>query len=83
MSEFLHCLAAVDQRFPVLLFTIRAWCKQLEGIREEGAGISNFVIAMLVVHFLQVTDPPVLPCVTDSGKVSPLIICVMQYIQLY
>lgn len=65
MSELLYYLSVWDKqlhRIPPLVFTIRHWAR-CSGVTHSNPGhwLSNFMLTMLIVHFLQTRPKPVLP----------------------
>lgn len=51
----------IDKRFPRLVIIIKQWA-DAAGIADPSAGtFSGFCLTLLVLFFLQQTDPPVLP----------------------
>ena len=58
-SNLLHCYMSLDPRVPQLVFIVRAWAKA-KGL-TLGRQLSNYALTLMVLYFLQVQTPPVIP----------------------
>ncbi|XP_074622924.1 poly(A) RNA polymerase, mitochondrial-like isoform X1 [Acropora palmata] len=58
-SELLRCYMSLDPRIPQLIFIVKAWAKAkgLSVYRQ----LSNYALTVLVLYFLQIQVPPVIP----------------------
>ena len=78
-TELLNYYANMDQRVRALIYAIRHWGKvrQLAGSVRAGPRLSNYALSLMVVYYLQTTNPPVLPTVDQlregEGKHCPYI----------
>jgi len=64
-SQLLARYMEVDDRLRVLGLCVKAWAKD-RGINDRSRGtLSSFSLVLMLVHFLQRRDPPVLPSLQD------------------
>ena len=64
-TELLTAYINADKRVSLLLFTIRTWARFNNLTGRSGLQLSNYALTLMVVHFLQHTNPPVLLCLQD------------------
>ena len=69
MSQIQYLLSKYDERFHPLITVLRVWSKAFK-VRQSGPGpwLSNFMLQMLIVHFLQTRNQPVLPIIKDMYR---------------
>ena len=69
MAQIQYAMAQYDKRFHPLVTVIKIWGKarRITG-KGPGSWLSNFMLNMLMVHFLQTRDQPVLPAIKDMYK---------------
>lgn len=64
-SRLLRRYVRLDDRLRTLGFCLKAWA-QARGINDRSRGtISSFSLVLMLIHFLQRRDPPVLPSLQD------------------
>ncbi|CAG0887597.1 unnamed protein product [Cyprideis torosa] len=62
MTELLWLLGEMDPRVRPLVFCIRKWAREVKVTSPvPGRWISNFQLTLLVIHYLQVVRPVILP----------------------
>ncbi|KAG8201050.1 hypothetical protein JTE90_002725 [Oedothorax gibbosus] len=59
-TKLLYFYAKLDERVVPLIMTLRYWAKHVELI-GKGLMFNTYTITLLVIHFLQTRNPPVLP----------------------
>lgn len=64
MSELLYMFGQMDSRVQPLTFCVRRWAKCV-GLTNPTPGrwVSNFMLTLLVLHFLQTLKQPILPSI--------------------
>ncbi|XP_071497779.1 speckle targeted PIP5K1A-regulated poly(A) polymerase-like [Diadema antillarum] len=64
-TELLHFYSSLDPRVAPLTFGIRLWARQRQLAGNQGPGplLTNYALTLMVVHYLQNTQPPILPTV--------------------
>jgi len=61
-SALLRSYVAIDDRFPKLLALVKTWA-QARNINDAAQhSLNSFGYTLLVIQFLQISSPPVLPC---------------------
>ena len=58
-SDLLRCYMLLDPRVPQLVFIVRAWARA-KGL-TVGKQLSNYALTLMVLYFLQMRTPPVMP----------------------
>ena len=58
-SDLLRCYMSLDPRVPQLVFIVRAWARA-KGL-TIGKQLSNYALTLMVLYFLQMRTPPVIP----------------------
>ena len=58
-SNLLCCYMSLDPRIPQLVFIARAWAKAKAV--TIGRQMSNYALTLMVLYFLQMQNPPVIP----------------------
>lgn len=58
-SNLLRCYVSLDPRIPQLVFIVRAWAKAKT--LTVGRQLSNYALTLMVLYFLQMQNPPVIP----------------------
>ena len=58
-SDLLRCYMSLDPRAPQLVFIVRAWARA-KGL-TVGKQLSNYALTLMVLYFLQMRTPPVIP----------------------
>ena len=58
-SDLLRCYMLLDPRAPQLVFIVRAWARA-KGL-TIGKQLSNYALTLMVLYFLQMRTPPVIP----------------------
>lgn len=58
-SDLLRCYMSLDPRVPQLVFIVRAWARA-KGL-TVGKQLSNYALTLIVLYFLQMRTPPVIP----------------------
>ena len=57
---------SLDPRIPQLVFIVRAWAKaKAISLSKQ---LSNYALTLMVLYFLQVQDPPVIPSLQQELK---------------
>lgn len=70
-TRLLGDYASIDPRMRQLVFVVKRWAKQ-RGINDcYMRTLSSYAYVLLVIHFLQIQSPPVLPCLQEMGKELP------------
>ena len=66
MSELLYNLGQLDQRMRPLVFAVRHWAQLREVTCSQPGGphLSNFMLTLMMIHYLQTRQPCVLPTVS-------------------
>lgn len=65
MSSFnlmTHAPFSGDARFAKLVLVSKTWAKENGINNAHHKTLSSYTLTLMVVHFLQICDPPVLPC---------------------
>lgn len=61
-SQLIRDYAKMDWRFPHLAMIMKEWARENRINSAVAKGISSYSWTLMVIHFLQVCEPPVLPC---------------------
>nr|XP_054750966.1 speckle targeted PIP5K1A-regulated poly(A) polymerase-like isoform X1 [Lytechinus pictus] len=72
-TELLHFYSLLDDRIRPLICCLRQWSKhhQLSG-NPQGPGprLTNYALTLLVIHYLQNTQPPLLPTIHQLKELA-------------
>ena len=60
-TRLLQLYADCDARVKPLLFALKTWCKSRAIAHPEQGSLSSYSWVLLMIHYLQRTDPPVVP----------------------
>lgn len=64
MTELLHLYGQLDFRVRPLVFAVRYWAKETELTAQSGGPyLSNFMLTLMAIYYLQQGDCPLLPSV--------------------
>lgn len=67
-TALLKCYMDLDPRVSQLVYTVRAWAKSI-GVSGGGSGqLTSYALTVMVLHYLQATDPPVIPSLQDVSS---------------
>ena len=75
-TQLLSDYSAIDPRVKTLVLAVKYWAKQRK-INEPYKGtLSSYAYVLMVINFLQRTDPPILPCLQQmiDESIAPTII---------
>jgi len=61
-SQLLRAYMSLDERVRQLCFAIKFWAKRRSVNDPYRGSLSSYAWVLLVIHYLQTCDPPVLPC---------------------
>ena len=69
ISQILYTMSQYDERFHPLVTVIKTWGRA-SGVTQSTPfeGFSSFMLNMLVMHFLQTREHPVLPAIKDMYR---------------
>jgi len=70
-SQLIAAYCELDPRVRPLLFLIKHWAKQRRINDPYRGTLSSYAYSLLLIHYLQNTSPPVLPCLQALGRTSP------------
>lgn len=65
-SQLIRDYAKMDWRFPHLAMIMKHWAHENHIDSAVDKGISSYSWTLMVIHFLQVCEPPVLPCLQKT-----------------
>ncbi|XP_066916356.1 terminal uridylyltransferase 7-like [Clytia hemisphaerica] len=60
----------MDERVNELFMLIKTWCKTIGVCNREAGGIPSFNLLLLTLHYLQQTNPPVIPVIKTGNVVD-------------
>lgn len=67
-SKLLRSYALIDKRFPQLFYLVKQYARSC-GIACAATGsLSSYAWALMVIHFLQQLDPPILPVLQEKQE---------------
>lgn len=67
-TELIRLFVTSDERVRHLVYVVRHWAK-VAGVTGCGAsGLTNYALTLIVIFYLQNTEPPVLPSVGEMSK---------------
>ncbi len=61
-SDLIYTYCQIDQRLHIMTMFIKHWAKQVKIIGAAYGYLSSYALTLMVISFLQSTNPPVLPC---------------------
>jgi hypothetical protein len=67
-SKLLHRYSLLDPRFPILVKIIKTWARAKNINSAEHGTLNSFSLSLMVVHYLQQVEPPVLPRIPILGE---------------
>eukprot|EP01124_Arcella_intermedia_P006733 TRINITY_DN14044_c0_g1_i1.p1 TRINITY_DN14044_c0_g1~~TRINITY_DN14044_c0_g1_i1.p1 ORF type:complete len:248 (-),score=62.38 TRINITY_DN14044_c0_g1_i1:55-777(-) len=70
-TQLIKQYVQLDHRFKFIYFVIRRWATQRKIHGAAYNYISSYAYCIMVIHFLQKVDPPVLPCLQDVPPDTP------------
>jgi len=70
-TRLLGDYASIDPRMRQLVFVVKRWAKQRSINDCYMRTLSSYAYVLLVIHFLQIQQPPVLPCLQQLGGHLP------------
>ena len=69
-SKMLEAYARIDPRVRELVFLVKKYAKAC-GIADASRGsLSSYAWSLMVIHFLQRTNPPILPVLQDTSGIA-------------
>lgn len=72
-TELLKAYVDLDERFRYVCVLVKLWAKRRDLNDAYHGTLSSYAYTLLVIHYLQTLQPPVLPCLQQmvNGKVVP------------
>ena len=64
-TELLAVYVRIDPRFRALAAAVKAWARLRRLNNPRTGTLSSFALILMVVHYLQVIHPPILPCLFE------------------
>ena len=65
-SELIYKYCEIDQRFHIMAIFLKYWSKQVGIIGASLGLLSSYALTLMLIAFLQSTEPPVLPCLQEK-----------------
>jgi len=65
-SRLLHEYSLIDARFSQLVLIVKAWAKARDINSAAHGTLNSFGLSLLVVHYLQNVEPPILPRLNEE-----------------
>lgn len=62
-SDLIFTYCQIDQRFHIINTFLKYWAKQVGIIGASNGFLSSYSFTLLIIAYLQSTEPPVLPCI--------------------
>ena len=72
-TELILTYTKLDDRIPLLMYTIRAWAKYNNLTGRNSFQMTSYALTLMVLHYLQHITPPVVPCLQLCHDVTDLI----------
>lgn len=72
-TELLKAYVDLDERFRYVCILVKLWAKRRDLNDAYHGTLSSYAYTLLVIHYLQTLNPPVLPCLQrmENGKRIP------------
>lgn len=61
-SNLIFTYTQIDQRFHIMNVFLKWWAKSVQIIGAAYGFLSSYALTLMIIAFLQNTEPPVLPC---------------------
>ena len=68
-ADHTQCYADLDPRVRPLVFAVKRWASRRCIKEPKNGGLSSYSFVLLMIHYLQVASPPVLPCLQSPAYV--------------
>ena len=64
-SNLIFTYTQIDQRFHIMNVFLKWWAKSVGIIGAAFGYLSSYALTLMIIAFLQNTEPPVLPCLQE------------------
>lgn len=71
-SKLISLYSKMDPRFRPLAYTLRLWAKSKGIAGKTGMQLTQYAIAVMLIHFLQQCQPAVLACLQEVDRNSEM-----------
>jgi len=69
-SKLIRDYLSIDERFKQLCFIIKYWAKRRKINDPYRGTLSSYAYVLLILNFLQMRTPPILPCLQEMARPS-------------
>lgn len=71
-TELIKAYVDLDERFRYVCVLVKLWAKRRDLNDAYLGTLSSYAYTLLVIHYLQTLQPPVLPCLQQTVRGSPV-----------
>ncbi|XP_065052876.1 speckle targeted PIP5K1A-regulated poly(A) polymerase-like isoform X1 [Rhopilema esculentum] len=69
-SKLLNSYCEADERFRYLSYAVRFWADSKDIAGKGALQMTKYALVLMVIHYLQQCDPPVLPCLQEKAETN-------------